>query len=197
MATREHWEVDPWNAEAIEKVVTGGPVSVEETDRQLNWIFDDQSGMRCLEIGAGYGRLLPHALNHFSMAYGVDSSVSLVARSTIFLRSYLGARVVLNDGLYLPFPDNYFDFVYSFTCFQHMTSTAMMFENLKQAQRVLKRNGSIRIQTVRGNPAQAGRYDGVVFRDAEEFRKFLEVAGFEKVNVLGDGEWLWATAKKQ
>ena len=121
MAKKEQWEIDPWNDTEVMKRVVGKVLpNSGETEEQGRVIFYGNAGVRCLEVGAGYGRLLPQARKYFTECFGVDSSISLTARSTQFLQNDFNCRVVLSDGLTIPFESNYFHFVYSFTCFQHM-----------------------------------------------------------------------------
>lgn len=198
MATREHWEVDPWDASAVwERVIGKYSEDRAETQAQAKKIFGKRHGVRCLEIGAGVGRLLVEANRNFFQAWGVDSSTALTAYSTRFLQDYANCRVVLVGGVHLPFPDNSFSFVYSFTCFQHMPDLATIQMNLYEAFRVLQSNGEICVQTVCGDRSEVGRYDGYVFYDAEEFTAEFENVGFKEVDSLTEGEWIWVRAKKK
>jgi ubiquinone/menaquinone biosynthesis C-methylase UbiE len=167
-----------------------------ETEEQARIIFYGQNGPRCLEIGAGYGRLLPEARKYFTECYGIDSSASIVARSTRYLLDDFNCKVVLSDGYQIPFPNSHFYFVYSFTCFQHMPDLETIQQNLREAFRVLKRGGKCRIQTVLGNRDEAGRYDGYVFSDPQEFADELRSVGFPEVTATVVDEWVWVTGEK-
>jgi SAM-dependent methyltransferase len=194
MAKSAEWEMSPWNQEAVwSKLVGQDKENISETIAQANEIFAQRTGTRCLEIGAGVGRLLKYGRG-FLEAWGVDSSVTMVALSTIHLRTWPNVRVVLNDGWRFPFPMNYFNFVYSFTCFQHIETLQMIEENIAEAWRVLIPGGKILIQTVCGK-RDTGRHDGHVFESREEFAGLFR--GFDEVNVEQRGEWLWLKAKKK
>jgi SAM-dependent methyltransferase len=197
MAKKEDWNIDPWNEQEMWLKVVGKPEEdFADTVNQFGEIFGNRNGVRCLEIGAGVGRLLKFANKGFYECWGVDSSVSIVALSTRYLRVHTHARVVLSDGLTLPFPTNYFNFVYSFTCFQHMEELNTITSNLDEARRVLVPGGKILIQTVCGTRGN-GRHDGYVFESREEFAEEFRKADFKEVEVDQKGEWLWARAKKQ
>lgn len=198
MATKEHWEVDASDWPEVLRRVIGKPKEDEtETEDQARRILNGiVCGRSCLEIGAGYGRLLSRMKPHFDLVVGVDSSENLVAQSSAYLLS--NCRVVLTDGESLPFPDNSFDFVYSFTCFQHMTTLATIRNNIREAHRVLVPSGVCRVQTVCGDPDPA-IYDGRVFPSISEFaEEFLDV-GFVAANGSTDEvveNWIWVTAQK-
>lgn len=199
MASKEHWEMDPWNdAEVMQRVVGKDFLDLVDVREQLKQILGPRRGVRCLEIGAGFGRLLPYVQSSFFQCFGVDSSISLVAKSTNFLRLEANCRVVLNDGKTFPFPDNFFDFVYSFTCFQHMNDLETIIRNLLEAYRVLNLDQVCRIQTVCGDRNEAGRYDGYVFKSCEEFGRVMSDVGFVNVKAYLDGHsWIWATGEKK
>ena len=199
MATKKQWDLDPWDDVAVNRAVIGkDSVDVKESADQAATIVGNQTGVRSLEIGAGYGRLLPLVNTRFHLSYGVDYSPSLVAKSTFYLRGHHNCRVILNDGFNLPFESGIFDFVYSFTCFQHMTEYAIMIANLVEAHRVLARGKICRIQTVQGDANEEGRYDGIVFKTPQMFTLMMHDTGFRNVQAHVDGNsWIWATGEKQ
>lgn len=196
MAIKEHWEMDPWDDKEIwRRVIAQDRPDDQETKDQALTIFDRQRGAHCLEIGAGVGRLLLEAKSRFSYCSGVDSSVSLVARSTHYLRHHWNCRVVLNDGKSIPFQDGAFDFVYSLTCFQHMEELETIQSNLREAYRILRRGGVCRIQTICGDNG-TGKYDGHVFSSVDDFGKEFRRAGFMEWEGSVEKDWLWLTGIK-
>lgn len=193
MAPKSHWEIDPWDdKEMWRRVVAHDDYDPDEASDQARILLGMETGARCLEIGAGVGRLLKETTRNFFQCMGIDSSVSLVARSTRFLIFEPMCRVVLTDGMHIPFPDGHFDFVYSFTCFQHMESIDTIRQNLAEAARVLRPGRKFRMQTVCGE-RESGRYDGYVFESPGELVLELYKAQFAEVKVFQQGEWLWAT----
>jgi ubiquinone/menaquinone biosynthesis C-methylase UbiE len=196
MATKEHWQIDPWDQREMWLRLVGHETEDEHESRvQAEQIFGDRVGIRCLEIGAGVGRLLRQAKHYFRVCLGVDSSIPVVAASTRYLQPYQDCRVILTDGLHLPFMDDYFDFVYSFTCFQHIPELETIRENLKEAFRVLRSGGTIKVQTVQGLP-ESGLYDGFVFPSPEVFWKEFEAAGFIWSDMFEKDGWIWVNARK-
>lgn len=197
MASKEHWIVDPANEiELWNKIVGKDREDPLETAKQAHEIIGRRTGVRCLEIGAGVGRLLKEANKSFYEALGVDSSVSMVALSTRYLQDRPHCRVILGDGFSLPFPRTYFDFIYSFTCFQHMPDLDTVSGNIQEAYRVLLPGGTMVLQTVYG-PRDTGAHDGYVFPSIDEFgAELVRYGRFVEPLVELRGPWLWATVKK-
>lgn len=190
MASREFWETNIHDKTSMWLKVIGQPEEDEaETLATASKIFAGAKGKSCLEIGAGVGRLLKFALSTFTEVVGVDVSKAITALAD---SRY---RILLTDGLTLPFPDESFDFVYSFTVFQHMPDLATVQTNLKETYRVLRKGGVCRIQTVEGEP-NPSLYDGRVFPSSEAFWAEFEQAGFTKVSAETENAWIWITAKK-
>jgi ubiquinone/menaquinone biosynthesis C-methylase UbiE len=196
MATKEHWEIDPWDQRELWlRVVGKEQEDPEETATQACSLFAHHRGRRCLEIGAGVGRLLKPASFWFKECLGVDSSAPIVAAATRNLLPFPRCRVILNDGLKLPFPDKWFDFVYSFTCFQHMPDLDTVRQNIKEAFRVLRRGGVCKVQTVEGTP-DTSYFDGWVFPSPEAFWEEFQAVGFVKVEAEKKDLWIWITVRK-
>ena len=150
-----------------------------------------------LEIGAGNGRLLRCATHYADLALGVDYNDKMVKNSLRWRAAgYSRMMVIRSNGMILPFADESFPFVYSFTCFQHMEAMDTIRMNLMQAQRVLEIGGTFVMQAVIGDNAP-GRYDGVVFESPSHLYTELFNAGFTSIDTEMDGaEWVWARARK-
>jgi ubiquinone/menaquinone biosynthesis C-methylase UbiE len=210
VAFQEHWEIEhATNAEIWPLMIGKDTEDSAETELQIAMILNSvpviPAGHRALELGAGVGRLVRaiSPTGRFSEVCGVDSSMSIVLASQEYLRDHPAVTVHLGDGVNLPFPDNHFDFVYSFTAFQHMISLAIIHRNLREIRRVLVPGGLCRIQTINSNgddPRDLKTYDGRVFRSVEEFAEQFQDAGLE---VIGTAEGLthpkhiYITARKR
>jgi SAM-dependent methyltransferase len=105
--------------------------------------FEEGAGQDVLEIGVGMGadhlewaRSLPHRL------VGVDLTPRAVAWTTQRLETYgFSSEVKEADAEDLPFPDEAFDFVYSWGVLHHSPDTARAF---LEAHRVLRTGGILR-----------------------------------------------------
>jgi SAM-dependent methyltransferase len=112
-----------------------------------------------LEIGCGPGRLLRPLSRHFKEIHGVDVSDEMIRLAQERLRDTPNAHAHHTSGSDLAqFPDDKFDFVYSFAVFQHIPSRDVVFNYLRESRRVLKPGGILRCQ-LNGLPAHARQYD--------------------------------------
>jgi len=174
--------------------------------RNLEWELKrlpagaDSRTRRALEIGCGPGRLMLPLSRHFGEIHGVDVSDAMVQLARERLRSIPQARVHATSGAdLLLFPDEFFDFVYSYAVFQHIPSREVVFRYLAEARRVLKVGGLLRCQ-INGLPPSETAYDtwdGVRISAAE-------VAGFAREQDLqllalerAHTQYMWTTMRKQ
>src|SRR6185369_8644736 len=112
-----------------------------------------------LEIGCGPGRLMRPLAEHFTEIHGVDVSDEMIKLAKERLRNTPNAYPQVTTGSDLSqFPDEKFDFVYSYAVFQHIPSRDVVFNYLREARRVLKTGGVLRCQ-INGLPAHAKQYD--------------------------------------
>src|SRR6266542_6703817 len=114
---------------------------------------------RALEIGCGPGRLMRPLSRNFSEIHGVDVSDQMIRLAEERLRDTPNAHPHHSSGCDLSmFPDEKFDFVYSYAVFQHIPSREVVFKYLREARRVLKTGGILRCQ-VNGLPPHSKHYD--------------------------------------
>src|SRR5690349_16411801 len=112
-----------------------------------------------LEIGCGPGRLMRPLAKHFTAIHGVDVSDEMIRLAKERLHDTPNAHPHVTSGSDLSmFPDDKFDFVYSYAVFQHIPSRDVVFHYLREARRVLKPGGILRCQ-LNGLPAHAKQYD--------------------------------------
>lgn len=109
----------------------------------LPWITAMKKGSSVLEIGCGVG------LDSFVMARNglrltaVDlTQVAVKTASERFCREQLDAGFLIADAENLPFPDQSFDYVYSFGVLHHVSDTQ---KSLDEVYRVLKKGGEARL----------------------------------------------------
>jgi SAM-dependent methyltransferase len=112
-----------------------------------------------LEIGCGPGRLMRPMSRNFGEIHGVDVSDEMIRLAAERLRNTPTAHPHHSSGSDLAmFPDEKFDFVYSYAVFQHIPSREVVFNYLREARRVLKTGGILRCQ-MNGLPPHAKQYD--------------------------------------
>jgi len=105
-----------------------------------------KSDMKVLDLGCGNGRLY-ETLKDKGVEYtGIDISENLIAiakKNYSFCASPSHTQFLIGDGLALPFENNSFDIIYSIAVFHHLPSRALRIQFLKEAKRVLKKDGKI------------------------------------------------------
>lgn len=155
---------------------------------------------KALEIGCGLGRLMLPLAPYFGEIHGVDVSDEMVRLAREKLRHIPHAHVHLNDGASLQgFPDESFDFVYSYAVFQHIPAREIVFSYLREARRVLKTGGVFRFQ-VNGLPPEGENYDtwSGVRISAEEIAGFAREHDFQLLALEGvRTQYQWVTLRKQ
>ena len=98
------------------------------------------------------------------------------------------------------FPDDKFDFVYSYAVFQHIPSREVVFRYLREARRVLKPGGILRCQ-INGLPPHAKQYDtwsGVRIAPEEIWSSSratndLQLLALEQIWT----QYMWITCRKR
>jgi SAM-dependent methyltransferase len=154
-----------------------------------------------LEIGCGIGRLLKPLSKRVRRAVGVDLSEEMVRRGREYCADRPNVELRRTDGGLEGLADGEFDFVFSHIVFQHLPRKAYVDRYFREAARVLRPGGVLRVQ-VDGRSRQffrrvvADSWSGVVF-SARELGRRLERAGFTVVELRGAGtQYLRATGEK-
>ena len=115
-------------------------------------------GLKALEIGCGPGRIMRPLSADFAEIHGMDVSDEMIRLAREKLRDIPNAHLHHTGASDLPlFPDESFDFVYSYAVFQHIPSREVVLGYLAEARRVLKPGGILRCQ-INGLPETSARY---------------------------------------
>jgi len=105
-----------------------------------------QDGDQVLDLGCGngrfYGLVCPPGKN--IKYFGVDNSERLISLAR---QKYPLGQFVVNDGLALPFGDDFFDKILCVAVLHHLPGYELRREFLRQAHRVLKKDGTIVLTT--------------------------------------------------
>jgi len=153
-----------------------------------------------LEIGCGPGRLMRPLSRHFREIHGVDVSDAMIRLARERLRHTPNAFPHHSSGSDLSlFPDEKFDFVYSYAVFQHIPSAEVVFHYLREARRVLKNGGILRCQ-INGLPRTAKRYDtwNGVRVSPEEITRFTLDSDFQLLALeMIHTQYMWLTCRKR
>lgn len=161
------------------------------------------SGRRALEIGCGPGRLMLPMSRHFGEIHGVDISEEMAAMARDRLRRTPHAHVHVTNGADLAVAgDGQFDFIYSYTVFQHIPDPEIVRNYLAEARRALKVGGVLCCQ-LRGAPPlysemerETVTWTGCHF-SGEEMAAFARERDFHLVGLTGlDTQYMWTTFVK-
>ncbi len=158
----------------------------------------DATRRRFLEIGCGPGRLMKPLSELCGEIHGVDVSGEMIARAKMNLAGIDHAFPGVGTGSTLDFPDEYFDFVYSYAVFQHIPSHDVVFSYLRETIRVLKPGGIARLQ-LNGLPKSAAEYTtwAGVRVTGDEIRRFAQEQGIQLLALEGLGtQYMWTTWRK-
>jgi len=153
-----------------------------------------------LEIGCGPGRLMRPMSRNFGEIHGVDVSDEMIRLARERLSDTPTAHPHHSSGSDLAmFPDEKFDFVYSYAVFQHIPSREVVFSYLREARRVLKTGGILRCQ-MNGLPPHAKQYDtwsGVRITE-DEVRQFAREQDMQLLVVEQIWtQYMWITCRKR
>ncbi len=96
------------------------------------------AGEKILDLGCGNGRFYEVLKGSAVGYFGVDNSKRLIE---IAREKYPKVNFQTADALKLPFPNNYFDKVYSVAVLHHIPSEEFRLQFLREAKRVLKQEG--------------------------------------------------------
>lgn len=95
-------------------------------------------GEKILDSGCANGRLLKLLKNKKVDYYGIDLSEKLIE---IAKKNFPNEKFQVADALNLPFPENFFDKVFSVSVLHNIPSKEFQIQYLKETQRVLKKSG--------------------------------------------------------
>jgi SAM-dependent methyltransferase len=180
--------------------------TADELVRGLDWelrrmpLGANRRAWRALEIGCGPGRLMRPMASRFGEIHGIDVSDEMVQRAARNLKGIPHAHVHHTSGADLsPFADESFDFVYSYAVFQHIPSREVVMRYLREAHRVLKIGGLMRVQ-LNGLDQAAKQYDtwSGVRISAQEVRDYAREHGMQLLTLEGARtQYMWSTMRKR
>jgi SAM-dependent methyltransferase len=154
---------------------------------------------KALEIGCGPGRLMRPLSADFSEIHGIDVSDEMIRLAATKLAGIPNAHLhhAAKSDL-AAFPDESFDFIYSYAVFQHIPSRDVVLSYLTEVCRALKPGGILRCQ-INGLPETSKRYttwEGVRI-SADEVAEFARSHDFQLLALEGAStQYMWTTWRK-
>lgn len=152
--------------------------------------------MKVLEIGCGIGRILNFMADIFGQAYGVDVSGKMIKSAKKKVKK-TNCKFFENNGIDLSiFSNDYFDFCFSLSVFQHIPEKEVILNYFNEVSRVLKTGCLFRFQIhgdTKWNPDEFNPWYGVHFTSKE----ILDTAKKNNFKILEedstDGQYYWYT----
>jgi uncharacterized protein (TIGR03437 family) len=162
----------------------------------------DPKELKFLEIGCGIGRMTKHLAAIFGEIHSTDVSGEMIRQARERLRDLPNVHLHETSGVdFTALPDDYFDVAFSAYVFQHVPSKDVIASNIREAYRVVKPEGILRVHT---NGVEARSYAeaekntwaGATFTEAE-IRKLARELGAQLISVYGANTmFCWATMRK-
>lgn len=114
--------------------------SRKEIWEEIKFLFDDYliPGEKVLDLGCGNGRWVILFQEKKVNYIGTDNSEELIR---IAQKRYPKTKFQIADALKLPFPENFFDKIYSIAVLHHIPSEEFRLRFLAEAKRTLKPEG--------------------------------------------------------
>ncbi|MDP2910227.1 MAG: methyltransferase domain-containing protein [bacterium] len=109
---------------------------------EIKFLFDDYltAGEKVLDLGCGNARFYDFFKEKDIQYFGLDNSEKLIE---IAQQKYPKADFRMGDALNLPFPNNYFDKIYSIAVLHRIPSKELRLQFLNEIKRTLKTNGKL------------------------------------------------------
>ncbi len=162
----------------------------------------DPRELKFLEIGCGIGRMTKHLASIFGEVHSTDVSGEMIRQARQRLSHLPNVHLHETSGVdFAALPNDYFDVAFSAYVFQHVPSKAVIESNIREAYRVVKPGGILRIHT-NGVEAQSyadvekNTWAGATFTEREA-RDLARELGAQLISVYGgDTMFCWTMMRK-
>ncbi|MEK7833093.1 MAG: methyltransferase domain-containing protein, partial [Acidobacteriota bacterium] len=162
----------------------------------------DLGELKFLEIGCGIGRMTKHLASIFGEVHSTDVSGEMIRQARQRLSHLPNVHLHETSGVdFAALQDDYFDVAFSAYVFQHVPDKAVIAANIREAYRVVKPGGILRVHT---NGVEAESYAeaekntwaGATFTEAEARQLALEL-GAQLISIYGANTmFCWTMMRK-
>lgn len=162
----------------------------------------DPKEVKFLEIGCGIGRMTKHLAVIFGEIHATDVSGEMIRQARERLWHLPTVHLHETNGVdFAELPSDYFDVVFSAYVFQHVPIKEVIAANIREAYRVVKPGGVIRVHT---NGVEARSYadaekntwSGATFTESE-LRQLAGELGAQLISIYGtDTMFCWTMMRK-
>lgn len=158
--------------------------------------------LKFLEIGCGIGRMTKHLAGIFGEVHSTDVSGEMIGQARQRLGTLLNVHLHETNGVDLTaLPSDYFDIAFSAYVFQHVPGKEVIASNIREAYRVVKPGGIVRVHT-NGVEAQSyaeaekNTWAGATFTGSE-IRQLARELGAQVISVYGaNSMFCWTMMRK-
>lgn len=162
----------------------------------------DPKELKFLEIGCGIGRMTKHLAGIFGEVHSTDVSGEMIRQARERLGTLLNVHLHETSGVdFVDLPSDYFDIAFSAYVFQHVPSKEVIASNIREAYRVVKPGGILRVHT-NGVEAQSyadaekNTWAGATFTESE-LRELARELGAQLISIYGTNSmFCWTMLRK-
>ncbi len=162
----------------------------------------DPKELKFLEVGCGIGRMTKHLAGLFGEVHSTDVSGEMIRQARERLGTLLNVHLHETNGVdFAALPSEYFDIAFSAYVFQHVPSKEFIASNIREAYRVVKPGGIIRVHTngvEAQSYAEAGKntWAGATFTESE-LRQLARELGAQLISIYGaNSMFCWTMMRK-
>ena len=163
-------------------------------DGLIGQYVQDTKSSSVLDIGAGVARTTEHMASGFGKVFGIDISEEMIQVAQNRIKGIPNITLNVNDGQSVPFPDDYFDLIYSQAVFRFLPNIDSAASYLKEIKRTLKPNGIAKLQfRTGGSPRKWEWVYGISF-EPEEVAELARSVNLRVLKQQVDGVrnlWIW------
>lgn len=158
---------------------------------------------KALDYGCGsLGRYTIALKKYFNYVYGLDVSSEAIrlAKKEVLERSVKGVYFILNDGLSIPYPSNFVDFIFSNLVLQHIGNKDANKQIAKEFVRVLKSGGAFRLEYLDSSSKKGDDFFSPVEGNGftqDEIIQMYKPLGIEVICMTEEKPYLWVTGIKK
>ena len=126
---------------------------------------------KVLDVGCGTGLFFRHIVRETEAIIGIDSSKNILIVAQNYVRGRESIHLVQADADHIPFLQDFFDAVFSFTMLQNMPKPV---ETLKEFRRVAKPDSQIIVTGLKKVISM------------ENLKEMIERAGLRQVSIINE-----------
>ncbi len=141
-------------------------------------VFDLKSGMKVLEPGCGRSEFIKNFRNHGLSIYGLD-----ISNEALDFADDFEIKICNIENEAMPYPDNYFDVIYSKSFIEHLHDPGVFF---KESFRILKPGGLLISIAPDWEANWRAYFDDMTHRTpitTISLKDAYDIYGFEKTSV--------------